>query len=73
MRSGLMTTSSHDPARGPYASAPAPPDARLAPVAAALARRLRAACPDWDAAEFAALVEQMARTKLRWLDQGYGE
>jgi hypothetical protein len=48
-------------------------DARLSALAASLATRLRAACADWDAGEFDALVERIARTKLRWADRGYGE
>ena len=48
-------------------------DARLAALTASLATRLRAVCDDWEAAEFDALVERIARTKLRWADRGYGE
>jgi hypothetical protein len=48
------------------------PDPRVGPLAAALAARLRAVCQDWDAAEFNALVERMARTKLSWTDRGWG-
>ncbi len=42
-------------------------------LAVSLATRLRAVCADWDAGEFDALVERIARTKLRWTDRGYGE
>ena len=48
-------------------------DPRLATLAAALAARLGAVCRDWDAGEFQAVVERIARTKLRWADRGYGE
>ncbi len=48
-------------------------DARLSALAASLATRLRGVCADWDAREFDALVERIARTKLRWTDRGYGE
>ena len=48
-------------------------DARLSALAASLAARLRAVCADWDAGEFDALVERMARTKLRWADRGLVE
>jgi hypothetical protein len=48
-------------------------DARLSALAGSLATRLRAVCADWDAGEFDALVERIARTKLRWADRGYGE
>ena len=51
----------------------APADARLAALAASLATRLRAVCADWDAGEFDALVQRIARTKLHWADRGYGE
>jgi hypothetical protein len=48
-------------------------DVRLSAMAASLATRLRGVCADWDAGEFTALVERIARTKLRWTDRGYGE
>ncbi len=48
-------------------------DVRLSVLAASLATRLRAVCADWEAREFDALVERIARTKLRWTDRGYGE
>ncbi len=48
-------------------------DDRLSALAASLATRLRAVCADWDAGEFTALVERIARTKLRWTDRGYRE
>jgi hypothetical protein len=48
-------------------------DARLSTLAASLATRLRAVCADWEAREFDALVERIARTKLRWTDRGYAE
>ncbi len=47
-------------------------DARLSALAASLATRLRAVCADWDAGEFDALVQRIARTKLRWADRGDG-
>ena len=53
-------------------AAPTPPfdgdDPRLAGMAAALTERLRPACAHWDEASFAALVQQIARLKLRWHD-----
>ncbi len=48
-------------------------DARLAVLTASLAERLRAVCRDWEAAEFDALVDRIARTKLRWTDRGVGD
>ncbi len=48
-------------------------DARLAALTASLAERLRAVCRDWEAAEFDALVDRIARTKLRWTDRGLGD
>ena len=48
-------------------------DARLAPIAASVAARLGAVCREWDVAEFQALVERIARTKLRWADRGDGD
>jgi hypothetical protein len=48
-------------------------DARLATLAASLAARLRGVCADWEAGEFDNLVERIARTKLRWVDRGFGE
>ncbi len=65
----IMTTSSPQSTGGDGASAA---DARLPALTASLAARLRAVCRDWDAAEFDALVERIARTKLRWADRGDG-
>jgi type IV secretory pathway TrbD component len=48
-------------------------DDRLAVLTASLAERLRAVCRDWEAAEFDALVDRIARTKLRWTDRGLGD
>ena len=48
-------------------------DAQLSALAASITVRLRGVCADWDAAEFDALVQRIARTKLRWADRGYGE
>ena len=47
-------------------------DARLAPLAASLAARLRPVCRDWDAAVFDALVARIAHVQLRWADRGDG-
>ena len=47
-------------------------DARLSALAASLTARLRGVCADWDAGEFDALVQRIARTKLRWADRGDG-
>ena len=41
-------------------------DPRLAAISAGLAERLRPICAGWDEARFEALVQQMARVKLRW-------
>ncbi|GJG87318.1 hypothetical protein tb265_24990 [Gemmatimonadetes bacterium T265] len=35
------------------------------------AARLGAVCRHWEAADFDALVDRIARTKLRWADLGY--
>ncbi len=64
-----VTTPAPQSARGDGASAA---DARLPALTASLAARLRAVCRGWDAAEFDALVERIARTKLRWADRGDG-
>jgi hypothetical protein len=40
----------------------------LAREVAELRERLRPVCRDWGDAEFEALVQRMARTKLRWAD-----
>ena len=48
---------------------PATADARLSALATSLATRLRGVCADWDAGEFDALVQRIARTKLRWADR----
>ena len=48
-------------------------DARLSALAASLATRLRGVCGEWDVGEFDTLVQRIARTKLRWADQGSGE
>ena len=48
-------------------------DVRLSALAASLATRLRGVCAGWDAGEFDALVERIARTKLRWADRGLVE
>ena len=48
-------------------------DRRLPVLAASLTARLQGVCRDWEAAEFAAVVERIARTKLRWADLGYGD
>ncbi len=66
MADGSSTPSA---AAGPDAAA----DGRLSALAASLATRLRGVCADWDAGEFTALVERIARTKLRRTDRGYGE
>jgi hypothetical protein len=66
MADGSSTPSA---AAGPDAAA----DVRLSVLAASLATRLRGVCADWEAREFDALVERIARTKLRWTDRGYGE
>ena len=60
------------PGADPPPHAPAN-DPRINAVATGVAARLRAACEGWDAAEFEALVERIARTKVRWADLGYGE
>ncbi len=67
MADGSSTPSA---AAGPDAAAA---DVRLSALAASLATRLRGVCADWDAGEFDALVQRIARTKLRWTDCGYGE
>lgn len=41
---------------------------RLTPLVTDLQRRLRPLCRDWDEAEFDALVDRIARCKLRWAD-----
>jgi hypothetical protein len=66
-----MTDGSASPgvASGPASVAA---DAQLAALAASLAARLRGVCADWDAAEFDALVQRIARTQLRWADRGDG-
>ena len=43
--------------------------AQLAELTAALAVRLASVCRDWNPAVFDALVERMARTKLRWAER----
>jgi hypothetical protein len=48
-------------------------DGRIAGLAADLRGRLALVCRDWDEADFEALVQQMARTKARWTDAGFGE
>ena len=48
-------------------------DVRLSALAASLATRLRGVSAGWDAGEFDAVVQQIARTQLRWADRGYGE
>lgn len=48
-------------------------DPRLAPLKLALGTRLRAACSTWDPAAFDALIDQIARRKLRWIDLGHCE
>ena len=47
-------------------------DPRLASQVAELSMRLRAVCADWREAEFDALVQRIARTKLRWADEANG-
>lgn len=47
-------------------------DPRVPALAASLTLRLRGVCRDWEAAEFEAVVERIARAKLRWADRGYG-
>jgi hypothetical protein len=66
MADGSSTPSA---AAGPDAAT----DVRLSVLAASLATRLRVVCADWEVGEFDALVERIARTKLRWTDRGYGE
>ena len=44
-------------------------DAQFAQLRAALAVRLAAVCRDWDPTAFDALIERMARTKLRWAER----
>ena len=77
MMAWLMTTPSKTPAGGAHDAATfdgrGSLDARVSPLAASLAQRLAAVCRNWDAAEFDALVQRIARMKLRWVDQGYGE
>jgi hypothetical protein len=46
-------------------------DARVAPLLDDLRRRLRPACRDWSEAEFEAVIQRIARAKLRWTDSGY--
>jgi hypothetical protein len=41
---------------------------RLAGLTGDLRRRLRPACHGWSEAEFEALVDRLARIKLRWAD-----
>lgn len=43
-------------------------DSRLTLLTADLRRRLRRVCQHWDDAEFDALVQKIARTKMRWGD-----
>jgi len=45
---------------------PGDADPRIAAVSARLAERLRPICVGWDEARFEALVQRMARVKLRW-------
>ncbi len=71
MLASLMTTPSPTPAGD--AGAPDGSDVRLARLTASLVARLGAVCRNWDAAEFGALVERIARTQLRWADRGYQE
>ena len=74
MLAWLMTTPSPPPPGGLTDAAAADGgDARLAPLTAALAARLGSVCRGWDAAEFTALVDRIARTRLRWEDRGYAE
>jgi hypothetical protein len=47
----------------------APVDPRLERLAAELRGRLRPACRNWGDAEFEAVVQRIARTKLRWIDR----
>lgn len=47
-------------------------DARLDALTASLTVRLGAVCRDWDAAMFAALVQRIAHTQLRWADRERG-
>ena len=53
------------------AAEPAPGDARVATLLDDLRRRLRPACRDWSEAEFEAVIQRIARAKLRWTDSGY--
>ena len=56
----------------PMRAVEASPDPRLA-LRAAIRARLRAVCGDWEAADFDALVQQIARTQQRWADAAYRE
>jgi hypothetical protein len=49
-----------------HADARLEPEVRLARLAADVATRLRPVCSDLPAAEFDALVRDIARIKLRW-------
>jgi hypothetical protein len=46
-------------------------NARVALLVGDLRRRLRPACRDWEEAEFEAVIQQIARIKLRWTDAGF--
>jgi len=57
--------------RADDAAEAAPGDARVARLLDDLRRRLRPACRDWSEAEFEAVIQRIARAKLRWTDAGY--
>jgi hypothetical protein len=48
----------------------APPEVRLSRLTADIAVRLKPVCDGMPAAEFDALVQDIARVKLRWSEEG---
>jgi hypothetical protein len=48
-----------------------PADSQLALLVAELRERLRPACRDWEEADFEALVQRIARLKVRWARAAY--
>lgn len=69
-----LSSSNSQPARdrasrgGAFSRERWPTDPRIARFADDLRERLRHVCGDWEEVEFEALVQQIARMKLRWAD-----